>query len=91
MAEIYNDAAVRLAPVTKKTALEMLHEVEGLAPVRGYRGLPRGDLEAVATIIHKLSQLAFLVDTITDAEINPVIIKKRGAVAVDGLIVKKIR
>ena len=91
MAEIYNDAAVRLAPVTKKTALEMLQEVKGLAPVRGYRGLPKGDLEAVATIIHKLSQLAFLIDTITDAEINPVIIKKRGAVAVDGLIVKKIR
>ena len=88
MSEIYNDAAVRLAPVTKKTALEMINEVKGLAPVRGYRGLPRGDLKAVATIIHKLSQLAFLVDTITDAEINPVIIKKQGAVAVDGLIIK---
>ena len=88
MSEIYEDAAVRLAPVTEKIALEMLGEVKGLALVRGYRGLPKGDLKAVAKIIHKLSQLAFLNSEITDAEINPVIIKKRGAIAVDGLIMK---
>ena len=30
---------------------EMIDEVKGLAPIRGYRGLPEGDLEALAQAI----------------------------------------
>ncbi|HAT36011.1 MAG TPA: CoA-binding protein [Rhodospirillaceae bacterium] len=88
LSEIYSDAAVRLAPVNKRTALEMIKEVKGLAPIRGYRGLPKGDLDALAEAVQQLSQLAHLGDAVADAEINPLIVKKKGVVAVDGLIVK---
>ena len=90
LAEIYKDFAVRLAPVSIATARAMVEEVRGLAVIRGYRGLPRGDCEALARAVAAISQLALLEGrTVTEAEINPLIVKPegQGVVAVDGLIV----
>ena len=90
MAEIHEDAAVRLAPVDRTAALEMIEEVKGLAIVRGFRGLPRGDLGALADAIVALSRLAFAeTGMVLEAEINPVIIRGQGegVVAVDALVV----
>ena len=89
LAEVYSDAAVRLAPVNRATAFEMIEEVKGLAPIRGYRGLPKGDLDALADALIALSQLAFIKrPKLIEAEINPLIIKPegQGALAADGLI-----
>jgi succinyl-CoA synthetase beta subunit len=63
--------------------------VKGLALIRGYRGLPRGDCDALAQAIVACSQLAQLAD-IREAEVNPLIVKREGegVVAVDGLIVR---
>ena len=90
LAEIYHDFTMRLAPVTPAQALEMISEVKGLAVIRGYRGLPKGDCAALAQAISALSQLA-AVPGILEAEINPLIVKPegRGVVAVDGLIVQR--
>jgi acyl-CoA synthetase (NDP forming) len=92
LAELYRDAAVRLAPVSVATAREMIEEVTGLAPIRGYRGMPKGDLDALAKAIAALSELARLpvsAPQIAEAEINPLIVRPdgNGVVAVDGLIV----
>ena len=90
LAEIYQDFAIRLAPVSIDAARAMVEEVRGLAVVRGYRGLPRGDCEALARAVAAMSQLALLEGrTVTEAEINPLIVKPEGegVVAVDGLIV----
>lgn len=92
LAEIYQDAAVRLAPVDLATAQAMIAEVRGLAPIRGYRGLPKGDCAALAQAIVDLSALADL-DDIAEAEINPLIVGADGdgVFAVDGLIVTRNR
>jgi acyl-CoA synthetase (NDP forming) len=90
LAEIYKDISVRMAPVDLATAQEMIGEVNGLAVIRGYRNLPEGDLEALAEAIVKVSHLAGSGGArVLDAEINPLIVKRRGegVVAVDGLIV----
>ena len=90
LAEIYKDFALRLAPVSIETAHAMVEEVRGLAVIRGYRGLPRGDCDALARAVAVMSQLALLEGrTVAEAEINPLIVKSEGegVVAVDGLIV----
>ncbi len=90
LAEIYKDAAIRLAPVDLETARAMVQEVKGLAPIRGYRGHKKGDLEALARAIVALSALACLppdAPRVMEAEINPLIVKEDGVVAVDGLVV----
>ena len=90
LAEIYKDFALRLAPTGIDDARAMIEEVRGLAMIRGYRGLPKGDCEALARAVVAMSQLAALDGrVVSEAEINPLIVKRQGEgiVAVDGLIV----
>jgi acyl-CoA synthetase (NDP forming) len=90
LAEIYKDFAARLAPVSVEDAAKMIDQVKGLAIIRGYRGMPKGDCAALAQTVSAFSQLAYI-DSIAEAEINPLIVKKEneGVVAVDGLVVQR--
>jgi len=88
LAELYQDFAVQLAPVSEAEALALLEGVKGLAMVRGYRNLPRGDVAALARAVSALSRLA-LVSEVREAEINPLIVKAQGVVAVDARLVLK--
>jgi len=92
LAEIYKDFTVRLAPVSAEDADAMIDEVKGLALIRGYRGMPKGDRAALAKAVSAMSQLAF-VDDVSEAEVNPLMVKREGegVVAVDGLIVRAVR
>ena len=89
LAEIYRDFAVRLAPVTEDEAARMIEQVKGLAVIRGYRGLPRGDVAALAGAVAAFSQLAHVEPRVAEAEINPLLVRAegQGVVAVDGLLV----
>lgn len=92
-AELHRDFSIRAAPVSVETAADMIEEVRGLAILSGYRGLPRGDVDALARAIHALSLLACLPgQPIADAEINPVLVRPegQGVVAVDGLVVRRV-
>jgi acyl-CoA synthetase (NDP forming) len=87
--EIYRDRSLRLAPVDLAIAQEMIAEVRGLMPLAGFRGKPKGDLDALARAIVALSQLATMNDPpIAEAEINPLIVLPagQGVVAVDALV-----
>lgn len=88
LAEVYNDASIRLAPTTPDEARAMIEEVKGLAMIRGFRGLPKGDCDALTSAIVAMSRLA-AVKTISEAEINPLFVKSEGegVVAVDGLVI----
>jgi acyl-CoA synthetase (NDP forming) len=90
LAEVYGDVSVRPAPIDHDVAHAMIAEVKGFAPLRGFRGLPEGDLDALARIVVAISHLAVAESPrIAEAEINPVIVRAKGegAVAVDGLVV----
>ncbi|WP_422016945.1 acetate--CoA ligase family protein [Reyranella sp.] len=90
LAEIYKDASTRLAPVDENEALQMIAEVKGLATIRGYRNLPKGDVAALAKTIAAFSALAHRqFAQVAEAEINPLLVKREGegVVAVDGLVV----
>jgi acyl-CoA synthetase (NDP forming) len=85
--EIYRDRSLRLAPVGLPTAHAMIDEVKAFATLKGFRGKAAGDLEALARAIVALSQLAVQNDpAIAEAEVNPLIVKTDGVVAVDALI-----
>ena len=90
LAELYQDVAVSLAPVNEAEALGMIERVKGLAIVRGYRNLPRGDIEGLARAVAALSRLALIPGRpVREAEANPVMVKREGVVAVDALIALK--
>lgn len=90
LAEVYRDTALRLAPVAEDEARAMIAEVKGLATIRGYRGLPRGDIDALARTVVAASRLALVPGRpVAEAEMNPVIVGRNGAVAVDGVVTLK--
>jgi acyl-CoA synthetase (NDP forming) len=90
LAEVYRDFSLACAPVSEAEALAMIEEVKGLAPIRGYRNLPKGDLAALARAVSALSRLALLDGRpVAEAEINPLIVKREGVVAVDARLVLK--
>jgi acyl-CoA synthetase (NDP forming) len=85
--EIYRDRSLRLAPVDLATAHAMIGEVKAFAMLKGFRGKPAGDLDALAKAIVALSQLALQNDpAIAEAEVNPLIVRANGVVAVDALV-----
>jgi len=85
--EIYRDRSLRLAPVDLATAHAMIAEVKAFAMLKGFRGKPAGDLDALANAIVALSQLALQNDpAIAEAEVNPLIVRHDGVVAVDALV-----
>jgi acyl-CoA synthetase (NDP forming) len=90
LAELYEDVAIELAPVSEALAEEMIARVKGLAVVRGYRNLPRGDVQALARAVAALSRLAQIPGRpVREAEVNPLIVKRDGVIAVDALVVRK--
>ncbi len=90
LAEIYRDYALSIAPVNEEEALAMIGQVKALALIRGYRGLPPGDTAALARAVAAFSRLALLPgQPVAEAEINPLIVRRDGVVAVDGLLVMR--
>jgi acyl-CoA synthetase (NDP forming) len=92
LAEVYKDYAIRSAPVDLPEAHRMISEVKAFALLRGYRGLPPGDIDALADAVVAFSALALLRgSTVAEAEINPLLVKPagQGVVAVDGLLVTR--
>ncbi len=90
-AEVMRDRSIRLAPVTVEVAREMIAEVKMLKTVSGLRGKPKGDLEALANTIAKLSDLAMKPElNVSEAEVNPLMVmpEGQGVLAVDALIIK---
>lgn len=90
LAEIYRDFALACAPVTEVEALAMIERVKGLAPIRGYRNLPKGDLAALARAVSAISRLALVPGRpVAEAEANPVVVKREGVIAVDARLVRR--
>src|SRR5258708_25106305 len=79
LAELYKDVAVGLAPLSEDEAMELIGKVKGLAVIRGYRNLPRGDVAALARAVSALSRLALIAGRpVREAKINPLILKAQG-------------
>jgi acyl-CoA synthetase (NDP forming) len=91
-AEIHRSVSVRLAPVDMETAAEMIREVPELKLLAGFRNRPPGDLEALARAIVGVSRAGVASSRqISDAEINPLLVKEagHGVIAVDALVVAR--
>lgn len=89
-AEIVQDTAVQMAPVSETQATAMLKSLKAFAVLDGARGRRRTDLVAAARAIAALSRFAVAhADTVSEIDINPLLLKAEGegAVALDALLV----
>ena len=90
MVEVYNDVALRRCPITRSEAQAMIAEVKGARLLRGFRGRPAADLEALADALVRVSYLAMhLEGHLAELDINPLMVlpSGHGVKAVDALVV----
>lgn len=88
--EAYEDVALRVCPITKRDALEMIEEVRGARILKGIRGRPPADIEALVDTLSKVSDLAVhLQGSLKELDINPLAVlpKGLGVKALDALAV----
>jgi acyl-CoA synthetase (NDP forming) len=77
-----------MVPVTEKSALKMIDEIQGSAILKGYRGKSPCDIQTVARCIAQISRLLADHPEIVNLDINPLIAyeKGKGCVIVDAKI-----
>jgi acyl-CoA synthetase (NDP forming) len=87
--ELMQDTAVRLAPVDRREAREMLAELKGQRALQGFRGAEPVDLDRLADVVARISEFAHdQRDRIAELDVNPIICAGPRLMAVDALIAK---
>lgn len=90
MAEAIRDMSYRVAPFGDDDAHAMINEIRLRSLLDGGRGRPSCDIDALAGILVRVSELAWQMrERLAELDINPLIVRApgAGAVAVDALIV----
>ena len=88
--EVLQDVAFRRAPIAPEFALGMIEDLQAAPLLKGARGRPACDLDALAQAIATLSCFAARhADAIESVEVNPLLALPKGCMGLDALIVKK--
>ncbi|MDI4642118.1 bifunctional acetate--CoA ligase family protein/GNAT family N-acetyltransferase [Rhodoblastus acidophilus] len=81
--EVVNDKALALPPLDLSLARGLMEQTRVVRALRDYRDVPAADIDAVALILVKLSQLSADIPEIRELEFNPVLADADGVVVVD--------
>jgi len=84
--EVLGDHAARLAPLTSADADDLIHSIRTTPLLLGYRGQPAADLDALRDTLLRISRLADDLPQVAELDLNPVIARPDGVVAVDARI-----
>jgi acetate---CoA ligase (ADP-forming) len=85
-AELIDDVAVRITPLTDSDAREMLRSLRTFPLLDGYRGAPRCDLAAIEDVLLRVSAMVEAHPEILELDCNPLIARPDGAVIVDARV-----
>lgn len=85
--EVLKDISLRVAPITKQDALEMIEEVRGGHLLGAYRGMPAADISTLVEILVRVGEMGMEQPRIKEIDINPIIVSGTKPVAVDALVV----
>ena len=83
--EALKDVTFRVAPIDEREAREMMGEIRAHSLLRGVRGEPPSDLEAIVDTLLRMSQLVTDFPEIAEMDINPLIVfeQGKGALGID--------
>jgi succinyl-CoA synthetase beta subunit len=91
MVELFEDVSFGICPIRPLEARRMLDSLRGVRLLRGWRGAPPADENAVVDAMLRVGGddglMMALADKVKELDVNPLIVSETGAVAVDGRIV----
>lgn len=85
--EVLKDVTFRIAPISESDAREMITEVKAYPILKGYRGQPPADVEAIVKILLNTSRLVMEHQEIKELDLNPIMVYEKGAKTVDARII----
>lgn len=87
MVEVLQDVSFRVVPLAERDAEQMIDEIKGQAILDGVRGQPPADKVAIKSAILKVSEFVERNRDIQELDLNPMLVYREGAIAVDARIV----
>ena len=81
--ELLADTAFSMCPLSEQDAADLVNEVKGSTLLRGFRGGPAMDEDALREMLVRVSQLLDACPEIHEMDINPVMVLRKGAVGAD--------
>ena len=90
--ELLDDTALRVLPLRTGDAEAMIDEIRAAPLLRGFRGRPPADVEALIGCIEALAGLAWAErEYLAEIDLNPILVRPegRGCVVADALIVPR--
>lgn len=87
MVEVLQDVSFRVVPLAERDAEQMIDEIKGQAILDGVRGRPPVDKAAIKSAILKVSEFVERNRDIQELDLNPMLVYRDGAIAVDARIV----
>jgi len=83
LVEIINDKNLRLSPISIDDALDLIESSKIYPLLKGYRDFKKTNINLLAELIVKVSQLMYEFDEITEIDLNPILIKAQKIKIVD--------
>lgn len=84
--EIFEDTSHRLAPLSSEEAKRAIEELRSVELLKGYRGQPPADIDALAETVRAVGELLVEQDAVAEVDVNPLLAQETGVVALDALI-----
>ena len=84
--EVIADRALGLPPLNMRLAQDLIDRTRVVRLLRGYRNRPAADLEAIAMVMLRVSQLVVDFPQLASLDINPLLADERGVIALDARI-----
>ena len=85
--EVLKDASFRIAPMTNLDTRQMIREIRSYPILKGVRGQPPSDEDAITDILQGTSRMLLENPKILQIDLNPVVVYGKGATVVDARIV----
>jgi acetate---CoA ligase (ADP-forming) len=85
--EMLKDVRLMPAWLSKERITEECYQLKGAAMLRGTRGRPAVDVEALADVVRRIAATMTARPEITEIDVNPLALLPKGAIALDALIV----
>ena len=85
--EILKDISFRILPIEEKDAGEMITEIKGYEILKGARGNPPRDIQAIEEVLMKVSKLTMENPEIKEIDLNPIFVFEKGLQVVDARMI----
>lgn len=84
--EIFKDTRVGLPPLNMALAMRIIEDTKIYKLIKGYRGMPGADVQAIQFLLYKFAYLLMDFPQISEIDINPFGVDERGGVVLDAKV-----